>query len=75
VADASTQMELLKGEAALLTSDCRKLLDLPPGAGTGGRPVYKRCAQVEDHLQLVAELQEAVRRLHNIREAEKEIDS
>jgi len=62
VADASTQTKLLKGEAALLTSDCRKHLDLPPGAGTGGRPAYKSCAQVEDFLQQVAELQETVRR-------------
>jgi len=35
----------------------------------------KVCAQVEDLLQRVAELQEAVRRLRNIREAEKETDS
>jgi len=57
------------------TSGCRQCLDLSSGAGAGGRPACKSCAQVEDLLQQVAELQEAVRRLHNIREAEKEIGS
>ena len=75
MADASTQTELLKGEAAVQTSDCRQCLDLSPGAGTGSRPACKRCAQVEDLLQQVAELQEVVRRLCNIREAEKLLDS
>ncbi|KAK4827437.1 hypothetical protein QYF61_017994 [Mycteria americana] len=75
VADASTQTELLKGEAAVQTSGCRKCLHLSPGAGTGGRPACKRCAQVEDLLQQVAVLQEAVGRLRNIREAEKELDN
>jgi len=59
----STQMELLKGEAAVQTSDCRNCLDLSSGAGTGSRPACKRCAQVEDLLQQVTELEEAVRRL------------
>jgi len=71
VPDVSTQMELLKGEAAVQTSDCGKCLDLSPGAG--GRPVCRRCAQVEDLLQQTAELQEAGRRLCNIKEAEKEL--
>ena len=75
VADASAQTDLLKGEAAAQTSDCRKCLDLSPGAGTGSRPACKRCAQVEDLLQQVAALQEAVRRLRSIREGEKELDS
>ena len=75
VADASAQTDLLKGEAAAQTSDCRKCLDLSPGAGTGSRPACKRCAQVEDLLQQVAALQEAVRRLRSIREAEKDLDS
>ena len=75
VTDASMQTELPKGEAAVQTSGCRECLDLSPGAGTGSRPACKRCAQVEDLLQQVAELQEAVRRLRNIREAEKELDS
>jgi len=52
------------------TSDCRNYLDLSPGAGTGSRPACKRCDQVEDLL-----LQEAVRRLCNIRKAKKEIGS
>ncbi|CAM9586480.1 unnamed protein product, partial [Bubo scandiacus] len=41
VADASTQTDLLKGEAAVQTSDCRMCLDLFPGAGTGSRPDCK----------------------------------
>ena len=71
VADASTQTELLKGEAAVQASGCRMCPDLSPGAGTGSRPACKRCAQVEDILQQVAELQEVVRRCRDIREAER----
>lgn len=74
VASVSTQTELLKGEAAAQTADSRQCLDLSPGAGTG-RPACKRCAQVEDLLQRVAELQEAVRRLRNVREAENGLGS
>ena len=54
---------------------CRKCLDLSPGAGTGSRPACKRRPQVEGLLHQVAELQEVVRRLCSIREAEKELDS
>jgi len=72
---ASTQMELLKGEAAVQTSNFSKCLDLSPGAGTGSRPVCKRCTQVEELLQQVAELQEMMRRQCNIRETEKELHS
>jgi len=43
VADASTQMELLKGKAAVQSSDCRKCLDLSPWAGTDSRPACKSC--------------------------------
>lgn len=64
--NASTQMELLNGKAAVQTSDCRKCQNLSPGAWTGSRTASKRCAQVEDFLQL--------RRLYNIRKAE-ELDS
>lgn len=71
--NASTPTKLLKGGAAVQTSDCRKHLDLPPEAD--GRPACKRCAQVEDLLHQVAELQEAVRRLCNIRETEELADS
>ena len=63
VANASTQKDLLKGQAAVQTSDCRKCLDPSPEAGTGSRPACNRCAQVEDLLQQVTELEEAVRRL------------
>lgn len=52
------------------SSDCRKHLGLSPVAGTGGKPACKSCAQVEDVLQ-----QKVVKRLHNNREAEKELDS
>lgn len=47
------------------------------GAGTGSREqnCLQRCAQAEDLLQRVAELQGVVRRLCNIRETEKELDS
>ena len=54
---------------------CRKCLDLSPGAGTGRRPAYRRSAKVENLLQQVAYLQKAVRRLNNIWEAEKKLDS
>ena len=59
-ADASPQTELLKGEPAVQASDCKKFPDLSPGAGTGSRPACKRCAQVEELLQQVGELQEVV---------------
>ncbi|OPJ85771.1 hypothetical protein AV530_013890 [Patagioenas fasciata monilis] len=75
VADASMQMELLKGETAEQISDCRKCLDCSPGGERGGRSACKRCAQVEDLLQHMAELQEVVGRLHNNRKVEKELDS
>lgn len=42
VDDASTKTELLKGEAAVQTSDCMKSLDLSLGAGTGGRTACER---------------------------------
>jgi len=45
VADASTQMELLKGEAAAQTSGWQRCLGLSPGAGTGSRPPCRRCAR------------------------------
>jgi len=67
VGDASIQTEQLKGEAAVQTSDCRKRLDLSPGAGTDSRPACKRCSRV-----LSCRRQ---RRLRNVREVEKEIDS
>ncbi len=57
------------------TSGCRQCLDPTPGAGAGGSPACRRCAQVEELLQQVAELQEAVRRLWDIREAERELDT
>jgi len=59
-----------RGEAVVQTSGCRKCLDLSPGAGAVGKPACKMCAQVEGLLQQVAELQEAMRRLCNIREVE-----
>lgn len=68
------QDQAAAGEATVQTSDCRKFLDLSPGAGTGIRPAYRRYAQVEGLLQQVAELQE-VRRLCNMRDAEKELES
>lgn len=39
--DASTHVELLKGEAAVQTSNCKKCLDLSLVAGTGSRPACK----------------------------------
>lgn len=75
VIDASTQMELLRGQAAVQTSDSWKCLDLSPGAGTGSTPACKGCALVEDLPHQVVELQEAVRKLQSIREAEEELDS
>jgi len=40
VADASIQMELSKGQAAVQNSDCRKCLELSPGARAGSRSAY-----------------------------------
>lgn len=40
-----------------------------------GKSACKKCAQVEDLLQLVAKLQETLRRLHSIREAEEKLGS
>lgn len=73
--NAFTQKEPLKGAAAVRTSGYRRCLDPSLGAGTGSRPARRWCAQVEDFLQKVAELQEAVRRLRSIREAEEELDT
>lgn len=70
VDNASAQMKLLNGEVAVQTSDYRQ--DLSPGTGTGSRPACRRCAQVENILQYVAELPGVVRRLHSTREAEEE---
>jgi len=75
MASASTHMDLLKGEAAVQTPDCKKCLDLSSGTEKGSRPACKRCAQVGDLLQQVAEMQESVTRLQNIKETEKKIDS
>lgn len=71
VDDASNWMELLQGEVAVQNSGFRRCLELSPGSGTGIRPACRRCAQVEDILQQVGELQEAARRLRSIREAEE----
>lgn len=54
---------------------CRRCLELSLGAGTGSRPACRRCAQVEDLLQQVAKLQEVVRGLCSIGEAENKLDS
>lgn len=73
---ASAHTELLRGEAAVQTSECRTCLDLSPGARTGSRGACKRCAQVEDiPQQQVAELQETARKLCDIRAAEEDLDS
>lgn len=73
VADASTQTELPRSEAAVQTSGCWKCPGLSPGAGTGSRIACQRCAQKEDFLQQGAELQEAGRRLHSSKEADEEL--
>lgn len=52
------------------SADLRKCLELSSGMRTGGRPTCKGCALVEDLLHQVAQIQEVVRRLHNIREVE-----
>ncbi|KAM6082387.1 LOW QUALITY PROTEIN: serine/threonine-protein kinase MARK1-like [Chlamydotis macqueenii] len=70
--DASVQTEEPKGEAAVQTSGYSQCLAPTPGAGAGGSPGC-RCAQLEELLQQVAELQEEVKRLKVIREAEREL--
>lgn len=50
-------------------------LDLAPGAEESGKVASIRCAKVEDLLQQMTELQETVKRLYTIREAEMEKDS
>jgi len=62
---------LLKGWAVVRTSRCRKCPDLPHEEGTSSRASFNNCAQVEDLLQQVTELQEVVRRVCNIRNSEE----
>lgn len=72
VAIASTQTGLLKGETAVQNSDCRKQIEVSPGAGTAQQTCLPKVCQVEELLWQVAELQEAQ---HSIRVAEKELYS
>lgn len=66
---------LLKGEAAVQTSGCRRSLELSLGERAGNRLACSPCAHPEDLLQWVSGLQETLRGLCNIKEAEKELDS
>lgn len=65
VANASIQIKLLRGKAVVQTLGFRKCLDLSTVAGTGSRHSWKKCAQVEDFLQQVAEMKKVVRMLNN----------
>lgn len=75
VAEDSTQGELLKGEAAVQTSDYRKCQGISLGTGTGCRSASRKCAQMRYLLSQAAEQPEAVRRLCRTKEAEKGLDS
>lgn len=73
--DAASQTELLWEHATTQTSGCRVCPTLTPVSDGNDGHTCRRCAQVEDLLQLVMELREEVSRLRSIRECEREIDS
>ena len=71
MSDASSQMELVRKETSVQTVGCNECPDPSPGEKVS---TCKRCAQVDDLLCQVAELQETVKRLCSIRGAETETD-
>ena len=71
ISDASTQMELVRKVASVQVVGCNECPD--PSAGVKVS-TCTRCAQVDDLLHQVTELQETVKRLCSISRAEAEID-
>jgi len=72
MSDASTQTELVRKETPVQVVGCSECPD--PSSGAKVSPCI-RCAQVEDLLRQVAELQETVERLCSVRGAEMETDT
>ena len=71
MSDASTQMKLVRKETSVQTVGCNECPDPSPGEKVS---TCKRCAQVDDLLHQVAELQGTVKRLCGMRGAETEIE-
>ncbi|GAB0210389.1 hypothetical protein GRJ2_003504700 [Grus japonensis] len=71
MSDASTQMELIRKETSVQAVGCSECQDPSPGEKVS---TCARCAQIDDLLRQVAELQETVKRLCSIRGAEMEKD-
>ena len=71
MSDASTQTELVRKETSVQTVGCNECPDPSPGEKVS---TCKRCAQVDDLLRQVAELQKTGKRLRGIRGAETETE-
>ena len=71
MSDASTQTELVRKETSVQTVGCNECPEPSPGEKVS---TCKRCAQVDDLLHQVAELQGTVKRLCGMRGAETEIE-
>ena len=69
--DASTQMELVRMDASVQAVGCNECPDPSPGVKVS---TCTRCAQVDDLLRQVAELQDTVRRLSNINISRTEME-
>lgn len=72
LSDASTQREPVRRETLVHAGGCNECSDPSP---RGKVSTWIRCAQINDLLRQVTELQEIVKRLCRIREAETEIDN
>ncbi|PKU34838.1 28s ribosomal protein mitochondrial [Limosa lapponica baueri] len=71
MSDTSTQTKLVRKETSVQTVYCNECPDPSPGEKES---ICKSCAQVDDRLHQVAELQETVKRLRSIRGTKMEID-
>ena len=74
VTDAAAQAELRWEHAAAQVPGCRVCPALTPVPGGSSEHTCERCAEVEELLRVVTELQEEASRLRSIRECETEID-
>lgn len=68
--NVATQAECLPRKAAVQVSGYRECLSLLLPSDGGRDTICMRCEQVDDLLQLVAELKEKMERLRNIRDCE-----
>ena len=72
--NAATQTECLPRNLAVQVAVCRECRSLLLPLKGGRDTTYVSCEQVDDLLNLVAELSEGVERLSRIRKSEQEID-